>query len=170
MGGIDKGLLSYQGRTLVAHVAEVLRPQAARVLVSANRSEAEYRALGFEPLPDLRPDFAGPLAGLEAGVAACRTPWLLVCPCDTPHVPSDYGERLWRCAVDHPGQLAYAWDGERAHYLNLLLPISAASDLTGYLDSGQRAVRHWLAQKPCAQALFDVEELANLNTAADLTA
>lgn len=164
MQGLDKGLAPYRGMPLAQHVATVLRGQAAQVLLSANRSHAAYRDLGFEPLSDLRPDFAGPLAGIETALAICRTPYLLVCPCDTPHIPDDYGERLWR-ELQHAGaDAACAWDGQRAHYLHLLLAVERTSDLTAYLDGGQRAVRHWLAAKACVQARFAAKELANLNS------
>jgi molybdopterin-guanine dinucleotide biosynthesis protein A len=74
MGGADKGLLSYQGRPLVAHVLARLAPQVAGVLISANRNLDEYRAFGHEVLPDATDVRVGPLAGLQAGLAACPTP------------------------------------------------------------------------------------------------
>lgn len=165
--GLDKGLLPYHGRALAAHVASALSGQASTVLLSANRSHDSYRRLGFDPLPDLRPGFPGPLAGLEAGLAACTTPLLLVCPCDTPHIPGDFGRRLWRSLTAQDADLAYGWDGERDHYLHLLLRADRATDLATFLDSGQRTVRHWLATKRGARADFSVDELANLNTLAD---
>jgi molybdopterin-guanine dinucleotide biosynthesis protein A len=164
MQGLDKGLAAYRGTPLVQHVAAVLRGQACQVLLSANRSHPAYRDLGFEPLSDRRPDFAGPLAGIETALTVSQTPYLLVCPCDTPHIPDDYGERLWR-ELRHAGaDAAYAWDGQRAHYLHLLLAVDRAADLTPYLDSGQRAVRHWLGTKTCVQTRFSAAELANLNS------
>lgn len=167
VGGRDKGLLDYHGCPLACHVADAIAPQAATVLLSANRSLDRYRELGFAPLPDLRPDYPGPLAGIEAGLAACRTPYLLVCPCDTPHVPMDLGPRLWRAMRAAGSEACYAVDPARRHYLHLLLAVDAAQDLCAYLDDGGRAVRHWLAAKHPAEAPFDADELANLNTIAD---
>jgi molybdopterin-guanine dinucleotide biosynthesis protein A len=164
MGGADKGLVTYRGKPLVQHVGAVLRPQASTVLLSANRSHAGYRALGFEPLPDLRPGFPGPLAGIEAALAVCDTNFLLVCPCDTPHIPNDYGSRLWRSLVAGQSGIAFAVDTQRCHYLHMLISVTEASDLSGFLDSEHRAVRHWLARQSCAKARFSADELANLNS------
>jgi len=164
MGGRDKGLVDYRGQPLVRHLAATLAPQAAALLLSANRSHDDYHALGHVPLADRRAGYAGPLAGIETALSVCTTPYLLICPCDTPHVPADYGPRLWAALHDGDAELACATDGERDHYLHLLLPLAAAADLGDYLDGGGRAVRHWLAGKRVARARFDREELANLNT------
>ena len=166
MGGRDKGLIDYHGRPLVQHVADALAPQASRLLLSANRSHDAYLTLGMTPLPDLRPDYPGPLAGIEAGLTACVTRYLLVCPCDTPHIPADLGPRLWHALQAQGAQASYATDPERRHYLHLLLHVEMATDLSGYLDAGGRAVRHWLANKQVAEALFRIDELANLNESA----
>lgn len=163
VGGQDKGLLMHEGKPLVVHLAEVLSGQAARLLVSANRSHTEYRALGFTPLPDLRPDYPGPLAGIEAGFAASTTDFLLVCPCDTPAIPADMGPRLWDAMQAANADLAYACDGQRDHYLHALLPAGLAADLSTFLDSGQRAVRYWLADKRAARASFSAAEMLNIN-------
>jgi len=168
MGGLDKGLVNYQGQPLTRHVADALSPQATRLLLSANRSQAAYRALGMEPLADLRPDYPGPLAGIETGLAACNTHYLLVCPCDSPHLPADLGARLWDAMQAHGAQACHAIDPVRRHYLHLLLRVDAAADLGNYLDAGGRAVRHWLAGKQVAEAPFEPGELANLNGPAEV--
>lgn len=163
MGGRDKGLVDYQGQALVQHIVRILTPQCGHLLLSANRSHTAYQALGMAPLADLRPDFTGPLAGIETGLAACKTPYLLVCPCDTPHIPEDLGARLWSAQQQQNTKISYAADPERRHYLHLLLQVDSASDLSRYLDNGGRAVRHWLADKHPAEAAFSQVELANLN-------
>lgn len=164
MGGVDKGLVDYGGLPLVQHVADALAPQASRLLLSANRSHDAYRALGFTPLADRRADFAGPLAGIETALQACTTPYLLICPCDTPHIPADFGPRLWFALQQQGADLAYGWDGERDHYLHMLLTVATSADLGDYLDSGQRSVHRWLAGKVTAKAGFSPRELENLNT------
>jgi molybdenum cofactor guanylyltransferase len=163
VAGRDKGLLIYQGKPLVSHVAAALKDQASAMFVSANRSLNTYRNLGFTPLADLRAGFPGPLAGLEAGFAACRTDYLLVSPCDTPHIPHDLGQRLWQAMRADGAQLAYAFDSERDHYLHALIPVGLAADLSAFLDDGKRAVRQWLAGKKAARARFAAGELLNIN-------
>lgn len=164
MGGLDKGLLIHRGRPLVTHLAGILRPQARELLLSANRSHDRYRALGFSPLADRRADYAGPLAGIETALAVCSTPYLLVCPCDTPYIPGDLGQRLWEGLHHRGAQACHATTADRPHYLHLLLHRETAAAAVGdYLNEGGRAVRHWLARLTTARVMFDEAELINLN-------
>lgn len=168
MGGRDKGLVEHRGLPLVHHLQQALAGQASSLLLSANRSHADYRALGFTPLSDLRKDYPGPLAGIEAAFAACDTDYLLVTPCDTPDIPEDMGPRLWEAMETEGAELAFACDEARDHYLHILLPCRLAGDLKAYLDRGGRAVRHWLADKRAARVKFAAGELCNINEEAEL--
>ncbi len=170
MGGLDKGLAPYGGEPMAAHIARALSGQAQRLLLSANRSHTAYRAIGLDPIPDARRDYPGPLAGIETALAHCSTPYLLICPCDTPHVPTDLGPRLWRALASGDHQVCHARSPTRDHYLHLLMRAELADGLTRYLDAGGRAVRHWLADLSVTTALFDEAELANLNTLETLPA
>jgi len=75
MGGVDKGLTPLQGKPLVAHIIERLEPQVAHVLINANRNAERYADFGKPVLADADPAaYAGPLAGMLAGLQACTTP------------------------------------------------------------------------------------------------
>lgn len=170
LGGVDKGLILLDNQPMVQQIAGRLQPQCNTLLLSANRSHADYRALGFEPLNDLRPDYPGPLAGIEAGIQACGTRYLLICPCDSPAIPPDMGKTLWQSLAQAGAKACYAATPERSHYLNLLLDLNAPeleSGLTAFLDSGGRAVRHWLNTFPTTTAMFNAERLVNLNQPED---
>ncbi|WP_323092258.1 NTP transferase domain-containing protein, partial [Aeromonas jandaei] len=71
MGGEDKGWVELAGRPLIAHVLERLRPQVDEILINANRSHDRYQALAPVISDDNR-DYLGPLAGMQAGLAAAR--------------------------------------------------------------------------------------------------
>lgn len=167
MGGQDKGTIVFDGEPLAVRLMNRLTPQSSRVLLSANRSHDTYRGWGMEPIPDAKPGFAGPLAGIEAALVHCTTPLLLICPCDTPHIPENMGERLWQALSNGDHQASHARTSERDHYLHLLLRTELAKDLSDYLDNGGRAVRHWLARLSVATASFPSDSLANLNTPTD---
>ena len=64
--GRDKGLITWHGRPLIAHVAVLLRPQVGRLVISCNRNNERYAEFADETVGDTRRDFQGPLAGLEA--------------------------------------------------------------------------------------------------------
>src|SRR5262249_14970975 len=61
----------------------VLEPLVAEILVSAPRPVAGYRTV-HDTIED-----AGPLAGIAAGLAACKTRWLLVVAGDMPYITSE---------------------------------------------------------------------------------
>lgn len=168
MGGVDKGLQLLAGRPLVAHVIERLAPQSGRVLVSANRHLDAYAALGHAVLPDPAGlEFAGPLAGMLAGLNAIPDDaWLLTAPCDCPHLPLDLAARLIAAAAPHG--LAFA-QAAREHPTHALLHARLREPLAAHLSGGGRAVLRWMTSQPHGIARFDDEAaFANLNHLADL--
>src|SRR5690606_15241104 len=81
LGGRDKAWLERAGKPLVLALARRLAPEVDATLVSANRNPEHYLSHGLRPIHD-RIAGIGPLGGLEALAAACRTPWLLTVPVD----------------------------------------------------------------------------------------
>nr|MBF3180021.1 NTP transferase domain-containing protein [Pseudomonas aeruginosa] len=82
MGGRDKGLIEWQGLPLIAHLHRLVRPLTDDLIVSCNRNQERYAAYADHLVSDDSRDFPGPLAGIRAGLAVARHPWLLVLPCD----------------------------------------------------------------------------------------
>lgn len=145
MGGVDKGLHVYEGSSLASRAVAKLRPWCDTVLISANRNHAEYAALADGVVEDLRPDFPGPLAGMEAGMQAARTPLLLVTPCDMPDVRGELFGELLRLLSSQPEiDVAVAEDGERVQPLVCAVRRGCLPGLSRYLDEGGRAVFGWL--------------------------
>jgi molybdopterin-guanine dinucleotide biosynthesis protein A len=172
MGGLDKGLQAYRGRTLVAHALRRLAPQVGPLLVSANRHVDRYAVLGVPVWPDApSPAEAGPLAGLLAGLDHCATPYLAAVPCDAPNLPCDLVLRLSAAIESTQADLAIATTqgGERPHPVFCLVPVRLRDDLERHLHQGGRKVLTWMRSHRCAEAAFDdARAFANLNTLADL--
>jgi molybdopterin-guanine dinucleotide biosynthesis protein A len=98
---------------------------------------------------DIRPDFQGPLAGLEAAMPYVHTDLLVISACDTPLLPTDLVERLIRPLRENEGlDITYAHDGERGHYLCAAMRAACLPTLSVYLDEGHRTVRHWYHRHP----------------------
>lgn len=120
MGGGQKALVQLGGRHLVGHAIERITPQAAPVALNVNVDDPAFEALGLPIVKDTVPDFAGPLAGVLAGLewAAAQAPaplWLLSAPTDAPFLPDDLVERLQKAAQDADAEVAVAMSGERTH-------------------------------------------------------
>jgi molybdopterin-guanine dinucleotide biosynthesis protein A len=131
LGGVDKSTLRYAGATLLARTLAAFADADAGggpVLVShrddaARLDSAVGAATGMLHLVhDLRPGQPGPLAGLEALLAATRTPWLLTAPVDLRDVPSGLGTRL-RAALDADRRSARAFVEGVPHALLDLSPV-----------------------------------------------
>lgn len=170
MGGVDKGLVDYQGRPLIEWALAALRPQVKEIVISANRNPDTYAAYGHRVLPDTLPDFPGPLAGVLAALEVVRADWLLVVPCDTPHLPDDLAQRLLSAAQIECVPLAVAADAARTHHGCFIVRTDERDHLAEYLARGERAVRHWQAGLRSTTVRFDAACFANLNQPRDLKA
>ncbi|MBZ0140149.1 MAG: molybdenum cofactor guanylyltransferase, partial [Pseudorhodoplanes sp.] len=99
MGGGDKALIEIGGRTILDRVLETLKPQCARILLNANGDPRRFARFGLPVIADDIPDFAGPLAGILAGLewTAQHAPdaaWMVSVPGDCPFLPRDLVPRL----------------------------------------------------------------------------
>ena len=146
-GGRDKGLIEWEGRPLVEHVYRRIAPQVGEVLISCNRNGDRYAALSPVIEHDLRSDYQGPLAGLEAAASSIVKPLVMVVPCDTPLLPEDLAQRLLTGLEKAPEQsVAYATTRDGGQYLCALIRTESLRSLPEFLDGGQRAVRQWYRQ------------------------
>ena len=94
MGGGDKALIEIGGRTILDRVLQTMTPQCERIILNANGDLSRFARFGLSVVPDDIPDFAGPLAGILAGLdwAATHRPeieWMVSVPGDCPFLPSD---------------------------------------------------------------------------------
>ncbi|MBW8369063.1 MAG: NTP transferase domain-containing protein, partial [Arenimonas sp.] len=94
LGGRDKAWVMHHGKTLLQHTLSAFPGGYAERLVSTRADDARFTKMGLRAVLDQRPDFAGPLAALEALCAACTTPWLLTVPVDVQRIPDDLAEAL----------------------------------------------------------------------------
>lgn len=159
VGGADKGRLCWRGKPLVERIVQGLRGEVDTLLISCNRNQEYYAGLADGIVTDQRPGFAGPLAGIEAATAVLDSEFLLISPCDTPHLPRDIGARLLG-ALTGAGtdtDISYAHDGNRDQYLCALLRTRILGSLTRELDSGTRAVRDWYRQHQCVVVDFSAQ-------------
>lgn len=182
MGGIDKGLQAFRGAPLALNALVRLQAQTGQLvgplMVNANRNLDAYAAFGHPVWPDTLPDFAGPLAGWLAGLAQCRTPFLLSVPCDTPQFPLNLAQRL-ASALDHPDidiATVSAREGDEDLRLQPVFSLMRARllpDLQAFTQAGGRKVGQWIASLRHRTVAFDhpdddPQAFYNANTLAEL--
>ena len=170
MGGVDKGLVPLAGRPMVAHVLERLAPQVGPILVNANQNDSAYAALGCPVVPDAIGGFAGPLAGLHAGLARARTPYAVTVPCDSPFLPADLVARLSAALVRAGAALAVARTFDQPHPVFALVRRDVFPNLTAFLAGGGRKIDAWYASLVVVEVPFDdcADAFRNINTRDEL--
>jgi len=134
MGGGDKGLLEIGGVSILQRVIERMTPQCAGLVLNANGDPGRFSPFGLPVIPDEVPDFAGPLAGILAGLdwaarASPATEWVVSVPGDCPFLPRDLVARLHQARTAARLRLACARSGEWRHPVVALWPVALRGDL-----------------------------------------
>lgn len=168
LGGIDKGWYAVDGQPLIERTLARVRPQVGSIVVSANRSLARYRALGYPVRADEGEDSRGPLAGIAALLKTASTPYVLIVPVDTPWLPLDLSRRL-AAALGPDHDIAVARADGRAHVLHALMHRSLLMDLQTAIVAGTRRVGDWQAGLRAVPVDWDsAEPFANINSEDDV--
>ena len=182
MGGGDKALLELGGETLLARVIARLKPQVGEVVLNANGDPGRFAEFGLPVVADTVEGFAGPLAGILAGMrwAAARGHTHVASAAgDTPFFPADLVARLAETARSggQPIALAATNDPERGlseHPTFGLWPVDLADNLEQALTVGNmRKIIVWTSRHGCARAVFDEGAefpFFNVNTPEDMVA
>ncbi|HVP08813.1 MAG TPA: molybdenum cofactor guanylyltransferase MobA [Burkholderiales bacterium] len=169
MGGVDKGLQLLHGKPMVAAVIGRLAPQVDELIINANQNLADYERFGYRVVADSIGGFAGPLAGLLAGMRAARHELVLTAPCDSPFLPLDLAARLSSAIAGK--DLAVAKTGDQPHPVFALVRRSVRASLEAFLAGGGRKIDAWYAALKVAEVPFDDEADAfrNINTREELS-
>lgn len=171
MGSVDKGLQPLRGKTMVQWVLERLRPQVADVIINANQNQSHYAYYGHLVVSDEIGGFAGPLAGLHAGLKNAMRPFMVTVPCDSPFLPEDLVERLHAGLAAADAQLAVAKTGDQAHPVFALVCTDVLPHLESFLKGGGRKIDAWYASLKTIEVPFaDETAFSNINTREELSA
>lgn len=179
MGGGDKAAIVIGGVAILDRVLTMLRPACTDVILNANGDPARFARHGLAVVPDSVPDFAGPLAGVLAGLewaAANRgeIDWVASAPGDCPFLPRDLVARLHAVRRQAGTNLACARSLERRHPLAALWPVALRHDLRHALvDEGEHRVGAWMARHGTAVADWPaqpVDPFFNVNSPEDAAA
>ncbi len=184
MGGnevkqLDKGRLTLGGETLLDHVITRITPQVDHVALNANGDATRFADTGLPVLPDSIDGFAGPLAGVLAGMdwaAMEGATHILTAAADTPFFPTDLADRLREVAdrENTPIALAATNDAKRGPMRQPtfgLWPVNLRDDLRTALKDGLRKVVLWTDRHGAALAPYDpipFDPFFNVNTSDDL--
>ena len=176
MGGGDKCLRHLGGRPLLAHAIERAGPQVAGLVINANGEPGRFADFGLPVVADGIAGFAGPLAGVLAGLdwAATNAPdcaYVASFATDAPFFPTDLVARLAE-AVAAGANLACAASGGRAQPVFGLWSVRLREALRrAMIDEEMRKVDIWTARYKLAEVSFestDGDPFFNANRPEDL--
>jgi len=179
MGGGDKAMLPLGGAPILARVIARLAPQVDGLILNANGDPARFAAFGLPVVADSVTGFAGPLAGVLAGMdwaAGHGFPLIATAASDTPFFPATLVADL-RATMERAGTplaVAVTEDGERGrtpHPTFGLWRAALRDDLRAALEGGTRKVVDWTRPHGCAEAVFRApfQPFFNVNTPEDLS-
>jgi molybdopterin-guanine dinucleotide biosynthesis protein A len=179
MGGGDKPLTTIGGVTILDRVLKRLQPQCTALLINANGDPSRFAATGLSVVADDVPDFAGPLAGILAGLdwAAVHAPgiaYVASAPGDCPFLPRDLVARLHQVRHEKNLPLACARSGAWRHPVVGLWPVALRDNLRQAVTrEGLRKIEVWTARQGVALADWPatpVDPFFNVNTPEDAAA
>ncbi|UAB89241.1 molybdenum cofactor guanylyltransferase MobA [Ruegeria sp. SCSIO 43209] len=188
MGGGDKGLLQIGGQSLLDRVIDRLRPQVGGLALNANGDAERFARLNLPVVSDSIEGFAGPLAGVLAGLdwaAEQGAQSIVTVAADTPFFPHDLVAQLVHASEGQKYPLVLATTprtgdealksggGKRVnrHPTFGLWPVALRDDLRAALNGGLRKVVLWTDQHDGREALFSAQPFDpffNVNTPDDL--
>lgn len=174
MGGIDKGLIPFHQKPLIESTISRLQAQVGSIVINANRNITKYSAYGYPVMMDETPDFSGPLAGFAVGLKACKTPYLLTTPCDSPLLPTDLGLKLAGELERGDFQLVYASSKEAdgkiwSQPVFSLMRTDVQDSLNAFLLKGDFKIDRWFKELKSSTVVFDEDNaFANVNTPEEL--
>jgi molybdopterin-guanine dinucleotide biosynthesis protein A len=176
MGGGDKGLIRIGGETILERALARLCPQCAGVVINANGDPARFARFGLPVVADDIEGFAGPLAGILAGLDwltanAPAIEWLASVPGDCPFLPHDLVPRLHAARAAAGAPLACAKSGDWRHPVVGLWPLRLRADLRrAVVEEGLRKIEVWTGRHGVGLAEWPAEPVDpffNVNTPED---
>ena len=177
MGGGDKCLQMLGGRTLLARLLDIARPQVGPVVLNANGDPGRFSDYDVLVAPDVIEGFAGPLAGVLTGLEWARKnapgcDWVASFACDAPFAPPDLVSRLLAVVEQEGADMACAASDGRDQPVFALWPVRLAGELRAALvDEDMRKVDAWTARYKLARAHWPtdpVDPFFNINRPEDL--
>lgn len=152
MLGEDKGLQRLNGQTMASAVYQALVPHVNTLYINCNQNQEAYQSISPNICADTIAGFQGPLAGIVSLMSESTADYLLISPCDTPHISNLFGHRMLEALEnaltthtknDTPLLFA-AKDANRNHPLHMLVSRQFLPELELAVSQGLRRVMQWV--------------------------
>jgi molybdopterin-guanine dinucleotide biosynthesis protein A len=168
------------GRPILARIVERLAPQVSGMVINANGDPSRFAPFALPVVADSIAGFAGPLAGVHAGLEWVKTNrpgirYAVTVAADTPFFPADLVARFLAALPAAPA-LMVARSAEGVHPVIGLWPVALASALENALEAGARKVGAFTEEHGAIEVDFPpieigrrpVDPFFNINRPGDL--
>jgi len=180
MGGGDKGLMPLGGKPVMAHALDRLKAQTNRIVINANGDPNRFAGFGAPIVADSINGFAGPLAGVLAGLRFAeklddKPSFIATAAADTPFFPHDL-VGTFKTKAEDERTIVLATSNKQRHPTFGLWPVNLADDLEEWLqDDKNRKVLLWVGRHHWTTADFEpiaihytiIDPFFNINTPED---
>ena len=96
----DKGLIKFNGYSVLSRILNIACNFSNDVFVIANRNLKEYGELHSKLYSDILDNYQGPLSGIYTSLSKCNNKYVIILPCDGPFIQEEYFERFISCGTD----------------------------------------------------------------------
>lgn len=180
MGGGDKCLRPLAGKTILSRIVDRLRPQVSDLIINANGDASRFAPFGLPVAADSVAGFAGPLAGVHAGLSWTKANrpgavYIVTVAADTPFFPTDLVQRFLAEAKT-ASTLLVAQSAKGIHPVVGLWPVALEGELEASLKQGVRRVSAWVRDHGAVEIFFPpldldgtrIDPFFNINAPDDL--
>lgn len=169
MGGGDKSLLDVGGKSMLDVILARLSTQVQDIILNANGDPARFARFGFPVVSDPVGEFAGPLAGVLAGLTHAKSQMpdvthVVSIAGDTPFFPTNLVERLCSAVPADKPVIALASSSSKLHPVFGLWPVALQTDLHAWLETGQSGkVLAFVDRHESVEVAFDPDPATGLD-------
>jgi len=169
MGGGDKPLMDLDGKTMLDLILARLSPQISDIILNANGEPDRFARFALPVVADPIGDYAGPLAGILAGMSFAQehrpdVSHVVSVAGDTPFFPTDLVRRFCTAVpVDRP-VIALASSADKLQPVFGLWPVVLRPDLHTWLKSGKTGkVLAFVDRHDSVEVAFDTDPATSLD-------
>lgn len=181
MGGGDKCLRSLGGEPILKRIIERLRPQVSDIIINMNGDPSRFSPFGLPVVSDKVGGYAGPLAGVHAGLEWVKAnhpgvDHVVTVATDTPFFPMDLVCRFLAAPSYDKSAFRIARSEVGTHPVIGLWPVTLADALKASLERGERKVTAWTMDHGAVPVFFppvdvcghSIDPFFNINAPEDL--
>ena len=177
MGGGDKAEIKLEGKSILAHLIERFS-DAPYLFLNANGDAARFASYRLDVIPDILPDYQGPLSGIYAAMSHIRAQqadmkWLVILPTDAPLLPAAIADDMLAAAHLHKTMAVSVMSNNRRHPVIGLWSLDLFEALEeALITRGIRKIDQFTDEIGCHYLTYDEspDPFMNLNRPEDVQA